>query len=158
MERTQMSREAFADLLDRFGPEAANWPAAAVAPAEALVAADAGARADLDAARTVARVLARAALPVPVDSAFVGRVMAQVREGRAAAKPAALRLTPRFAFAGMTGLAMCLAVGLAIGILAPAPAAADYSGELAVLVLGVDDADAAAGDATTVDIGAGDLL
>lgn len=139
-----MTREEFAALLDRFGAEPSGWPAEHVDAARALVAADAVARSELAAARRVAEMVGRAAAPAPVDAALVGRVLARVNGDRRS-RENVVRLTPRFAFAGVTGLVLCLAVGVAIGLVVPGPVV-DPGDEIAVILLGVDESETLPGD------------
>jgi hypothetical protein len=142
-----MTRETFADLLDRRGANLAVWPAEERAAAESLLARDPAARAELAAAARLATLLARAAAPAPADAAFVGRVLARVH-GERQPRQGVLRFTPRFAFTGATGLALCLVVGLALGLIAPVPVddGLDDGDDIAVLVLGMDDGDGLPGD------------
>jgi len=147
-----MTRDEFADLIDRYGAEPERWPAERAAAAAALLAVDAGARADLAAARSLAALLGRVAEPAPLDAAALGRVLERAR-GERRRRESVMRLTPRFAFAGVTGLVLCLAVGVALGLVVPAPVA-DPGDEIAVIVLGGDDG----GDSLGGETLPGDLL
>lgn len=140
-----MTLDELATALDRHGGDLARWPAEARQRAEALLAGNGDAVRAVSVAGTVQAALARAAAPRPVDAAFVGRVLARVNGAQRRQRE--LAFTPRFAAAGATGLVLCLAVGMALGLVMPAPVSADDGQDLAVLVLGagVDDADALTG-------------
>lgn len=143
---TGMTRDEFADLLDRHGAEPARWPADRAAAAQALLVEDAGARADLATARRLEALVGHAVAPAPVDAATVGRVLARARGDRHR-REHVVRFTPRFAFAGVTGLVLCLAVGVALGLVVPGPVAdPDQGDEIAVIMLGGDDGETLPGD------------
>ncbi len=111
MDERQLSR-------DRYGSDFQRWPAAERAEAEAIFAQNPHAATLLATARRVDRAVATAMTPMPLDSAFVGRIVAHV--GERAHHDVAVRPTPRlFAWAGAAVVAF-LVTGFAAGLALPA--------------------------------------
>lgn len=126
-----MTPQAFQDLLDRHGPDTAEWPGAERPAAERLLAESEPARHMLATARRLEALIR--ARPAAVSDAAVARIMARVpgitARGRSPLRTALgawglMPLTPRLGF---------LAATLALGVIAgawfggapePAPAAA----------------------------------
>ena len=141
MSETKMTLEAFRDLLDRHGAEPARWPAAVRPAAVAFAAADPAAGRLLDGSRHLARLIAAAAVPQPVDAAFVGRIVGRI-DGHVGVRETAFRFTRRLALASATALTVCLVAGVAFGLVVPVMQV-DGGTDIAVLMLGgADDGDA----------------
>jgi anti-sigma factor RsiW len=132
-----LSLAAFRDLLDRQGAATARWPTDVRPAAEALIAADPVAARLFDETRRMERLVAAVAEPLPLEAAFVGRVMGRI-EGHVGARETAFRFTRRLAFASATALTLCLVAGVAVGLVAPVLPPEDGT-DIAVFVLGGSD-------------------
>jgi hypothetical protein len=140
-----MTYEQFEATVSRYGGDLDAWPAAARAEAQALVATDPAAARLLAEAGRLDAALAALARPRPLDAAFVGGVLAGIRENRH--RDVMVRPTRRLAAWSGVAMAAFLAIGFAIGLAMPR---SDGDDALAGLMFG-------ASGLTAVD-GAGDLL
>jgi hypothetical protein len=118
-----MTRDELRHLLDAHGADPSRWPAERREEAVQLLAADAGARADLEAARSLDAMLLRFSVLSAADEQSAARVMGKFNGPLPRQKqpfwrvPAAL-LDWQFAPAWprLAALAGCLLIGFSIGI------------------------------------------
>jgi hypothetical protein len=112
-----MTLERLQDLLDRFGADPARWPQGARADAERLIAADPAAARAAETAAKLDGALRDAAQPMPLDAAFIGRIVAGI--DHATRHELAVRPNGRFvAWAGAAMIAL-LASGYLAGLALP---------------------------------------
>ncbi len=118
-----MTRDELRHLLDAHGAAPSRWPADRRAEAVALIGSDAGARADLEAARTLDAMLARFSAVSAQDEQSAARVMGTLngplpRQRRPFWRVPAALLDWQFAPAWprVAALAGCLLIGFSIGI------------------------------------------
>jgi hypothetical protein len=129
-----MRLDTFEHCLDRYGGDLAKWPAELRAEAEALVASDAAAARLLAQAQRLGNLLADAALPLPLDSATLGRIIAATSSG--SYRDITVRPTGRLIGWASAAMMVWLVAGFAIGLVVP-----QNSGEDAIagLVFGSSD-------------------
>jgi hypothetical protein len=134
--------------LDRYGGDLARWPAAMRAEAEALIASDKRAAKLAATAARVDSALAEAIRPMDVDTALIGRIVAETAGSRAlVAHDVTVRPTGRLvAFAGAAMVAF-LVTGYAVGVAIPASQGEDA---IAGLVFGNSSDTAGATDSGSV--------
>jgi hypothetical protein len=134
--------------LDRYGGDLARWPAAMRAEAEALIASDKRAAKLAATAARVESALAEAIRPMEVDTALIGRIVAETAGSRAlVARDVTVRPTGRLiAFAGAAMVAF-LVTGYAVGLAIPASQGEDA---IAGLVFGNSSDTASATDSGSV--------
>ena len=134
--------------LDRYGGDLARWPAAMRAEAEALIATDKQAAKLVMIAARLESALAAAVRPMEVDSALIGRIVAETAgSGPHVARDVTVRPTGRLvAFAGAAMVAF-LVTGYAVGLAIPASQGEDA---IAGLVFGNSSDTATATDSGSV--------
>jgi hypothetical protein len=127
--------------LDRYGSDFARWPAAERAEAEAIFARNPHAATLLATQRRLDRAIAATMQPMPVDAAFVGRIVTHI--GESGQHDVAVKATPRlFAWVG-AAMVVFLVGGFAAGIALPANQDEDA---FAGLMFGGSDSSAATTD------------
>ena len=131
--------------LDRYGGDLTKWPAKLRAEAAVLIARDP------EAARALDATLTEAMQPIPVDAAFLGKIMAHV--GEAPHHDVPVRATPRFAAWAGAAMFAFLVTGYAVGATLPDGMTQDDDAPLAGLLIGSDTGSGDTGDVATVDTG-----
>ena len=137
--------------LDRYGGDLTKWPAKLRADAAVLIARDPEAAAMAEAARALDATLTEAMQPIPVDAAFLGKIMAHV--GEAPHHDVPVRATPRFAAWAGAAMFAFLVTGYAVGATLPDGMTQDDDAPLAGLLIGSDTGSSDTGDVATVDTG-----
>jgi hypothetical protein len=112
-----MTREQFEQALGRYGGDFARWPDALRASAERLAATDKYAAALLSAARKLDATLSESMQPIPVDAAFIGRIVGSLAHG--SAHDVTLRPTRRLIAWASAAMMAFLVVGYAAGLAIP---------------------------------------
>lgn len=107
--------------LERYGGDLGRWPEALRGDAARLIATDAKAARIAALAARLDGLLAEAVTPLPVDAAFIGRVVAEAgaHHGHAVSHEAPLRPTPRFAAFAGAAMVVFLAAGYVAGLILP---------------------------------------
>ncbi len=127
--------------LDRYGSDFARWPSAERAEAEAIFATNPHAATLLATSRRLDLAIAAAMQPMPLDAAFVGRIVAHI--GERTHHDVAVKATPRlYAWAG-AAMAVFLITGFAAGLALPTSQGEDA---FAGLMFGSVDNDTTATD------------
>jgi hypothetical protein len=131
--------------LDRYGGDLGRWPAPLRAEAAALIAGDPKAAKLAAAAARLDALLAEATLPVAVDSALMGRIVAGIDNGVHHEAP--LRPTPKLAAWAGAAMIAFLTAGYAVGLALPVSQGEDA---LAGLMFGNSQASDTATDTGSV--------
>jgi len=116
--------------LERYGGDLRRWPEALRVDAARLIATDADAARIAATAERLDGLLAEAVAPLPVDAAFIGRIVGQAGTGHGhLAREAPLRPTPRFAAFAGAAMVVFLAAGYVAGLILPSTDSDDlYAG------------------------------